>query len=222
MKGLLIKDFRFTMQQAKMFFIILFMFVFFYFSQGADSAPFIISYTTLMGGMFVLTTISYDDYDYGTAFLLTLPITRKDYVKEKYVFGILGILGLWCLSTAAYLILGVEEFTEMVLMALMILAVILAFEMIIIPIQLKFGGDKGRMALVGIVVAAMLLLIAVKSVANQLINSSAEMETLIYGIVNALSSVSPWATGVVLAAVLVIETCISYKISVRVLERKEY
>ncbi len=222
MKGLLIKDFRFTMQQAKMFIIILFMFVIFFFSQGADSATFIISYTALMGGMFVLTTISYDEYDHGITFLLTLPIARKDYVKEKYVFGILGILGLWGLSTAAYLILGFDEFKEMLCIALLVLAVILAFEMIMIPIQLKFGGDKGRMALIGIVVAAMLLLLVVKSVANQLINYSAEMETLIYGIVNVMSSVSPWLIGVAIAAILVIETYISYRISVKVIENREY
>ena len=222
MKGLLIKDFRFTMQQAKMFIVILFMFVIFFFSQGADSAPFIISYTALMGGMFVLTTISYDDYDHGTTFLLTLPIARKDYVKEKYVFGILGVLGLWALSTAVYLILGFDEFKEILFMALLVLAVILAFEMIMIPIQLKFGGDKGRMALIGMVVAAMLLLFVVKSAANQLIHHSAEMETLIYGLTNEISLVSPWVIGAAIAAILVIETYISYRISVKVIENREY
>ena len=205
-----------------MFVIILFMFVVFYFTQGAESAPFIISYTAMIGGMFVLTTMSYDDYDHGTAFLLTLPITRKDHVREKYVFGILGISSLWCISTAGYLILGGEESKEILLAALLILAIVLAFEMIIIPIQLKFGGDKGRIALVGIFVAAMLLLAAVKGIVNQLIRSSAEMEALIYGIVNVLSSVNSWVIGVVLAAVLIVETYISYKISVKVIEGREY
>lgn len=45
--------------------------------------------------MFSLSTISYDEFDNGNAFLFSLPITRKGYVIEKYIFGImLGVISL--------------------------------------------------------------------------------------------------------------------------------
>ena len=50
---------------------------------------FIIGYLTFIGSVFTLSTISYDEFDNGNAFLFSLPITRKLYALEKYVFGFL-------------------------------------------------------------------------------------------------------------------------------------
>ena len=46
---------------------------------------FIISYMTFVASLFTLTSISYDEFDNGNAFLFSLPITRRMYVKEKSV-----------------------------------------------------------------------------------------------------------------------------------------
>lgn len=54
------------------------------------SATFVVGYIILVFGLFALNTISYDEMDNGYAFLFTLPISRADYVKEKYVYGILS------------------------------------------------------------------------------------------------------------------------------------
>lgn len=220
MKGLLLKDFRFIMQQSKMFLILVFMVAWFMIFQGADSAPFVITYTAMMGSIFVLNTISYDEFEHSTTFLMTLPIERRDYVKEKYVFGIVGILTLWGISTAVYLLIGFGMFQEILITALASLAMIVASEMVMIPVQLEYGGDKGRMVIVVLVFAVMLMFFITKSVASQLPGEG--VETLILRLEAVISSVNPWGVGVLAAACLVAEFYISYRISIRMIEKKEY
>ena len=87
MKGLLIKDFK-LLQGQKNFFITIIaiagiMAIF------MEDASFIIGYMTFVGSLFTLSTISYDEFDNGNAFLFSLPITRKDYILEKYGFGLI-------------------------------------------------------------------------------------------------------------------------------------
>ena len=54
---------------------------------GSGSVSFAIGYFTIVTAIFAITTISYDEFDYGLAFLMTLPVTRKQYVAEKYLLG---------------------------------------------------------------------------------------------------------------------------------------
>ena len=220
MKGLLLKDFRFIMQQPKMFLLVVLMVAWFVILQGTDSAPFVITYTAMMGSFFVLNTISYDEFEHSSTFLMTLPITRKDYVKEKYVFGVLGTVTLWMLSTVVYLVIGFEEFQAILITALVGLGLILASEMVMIPVQLKYGGDKGRIVIVVLVFAGMLIFLVGKSIAERFMGG--DTDALLLRIEEMLALVNPWAAGVLAAGVLGIICGISYKISVDMIEKKEY
>ena len=92
MKGLIIKDFKLLMMQ-KSFFVTLTI-VAIFFGITTDSI-FVIGFLTMICSMFALSTISYDEFDNGNAFLFSLPITRKGYVIEKYIFAImLGVISL--------------------------------------------------------------------------------------------------------------------------------
>lgn len=97
MKGLLIKDIKLMKNQKNFFFIMLFVAVAMLFAEFDSS--FVVSYFTMIASMFVLSTISYDEYDNGYAFLFTMPFARKAYVKEKYMFSILmgGCAGIYLL-----------------------------------------------------------------------------------------------------------------------------
>ena len=59
---------------------------------------FVISYMTIMSAFMVLSTLSQDEGGKGIQFLLTLPVTRKIYVKEKYCLGLLNGIGFWLVS----------------------------------------------------------------------------------------------------------------------------
>ena len=92
MKGLLIKDFRLLKGQVY-FLLIVTVCVIVFMINGSEA--FGVAYVCSMVALLSLTTVSYDEYENGCAFLFTLPITKKDYVKEKYLFaGILLLIGL--------------------------------------------------------------------------------------------------------------------------------
>ena len=92
MKGLLIKDFRLLKGQVY-FLLIVTVCVIVFMINGSEA--FGVAYVCSMVALLSLTTVSYDEYENGSAFLFTLPITKKDYVKEKYLFaGILLLIGL--------------------------------------------------------------------------------------------------------------------------------
>ena len=222
MKGLFLKDLYFTLQQKKMLLIILFMFIIFYISQGAESGPFVIAYVSLLGGMFVLNTISYDEYENSISYLFTLPIQRSEYVKEKYLFGVFGLSFFWGIVTLAYLCLNYQNAQETLLGALMILAVMFFFEMVMLPVQLKFGGDKGRIAVIGIVVAGMLLLFGIKSLLEGMAGSSEEVKLKLLNLTEGLLSMNPWIAGMIVGGILMVGAYISYRISLKVILNREY
>ena len=60
-----------------------------------SSPSFIVSYITIIFSFFTATTVSYDEYDNCYLFLMTLPVTRKGYVNEKYVFGFISTCTAW-------------------------------------------------------------------------------------------------------------------------------
>lgn len=84
MKGLLIKDLKIILSNKSMFLVILVIMGMVAFTDVAISA-FVTSYISILFTTLVVTTISYDDYDRCISFLMTLPVSRKDYVRGKYV-----------------------------------------------------------------------------------------------------------------------------------------
>lgn len=146
MKGLLIKDFRLLKGQVY-FLLIVTVCVIVFMINGSEA--FGVAYVCSMVALLSLTTVSYDEYENGCAFLFTLPITKKDYVKEKYLFaGILLLIGL-IVSMIMWYITAVIKTGNIawddwmscciggVTAGLMMVAVAL-------PAQLKFGPEKRK------------------------------------------------------------------------------
>ena len=86
MKGLFVKDIE-LMKQQKQFFVLVVVMGVILNLAGSGSVSFAIGYFTIVTAIFAITTISYDEFDNGLAFLMTLPVTRKQYVAEKYLLG---------------------------------------------------------------------------------------------------------------------------------------
>ena len=97
MRGLLIKDLRFMLQQKRFFILLLLITVVLNFS--ADGT-FVVSYLTFFSSFFVLSTICFDEQYNGYPFLMTLPVMRKTYVIAKYVFALLFGGVAWLLAVA--------------------------------------------------------------------------------------------------------------------------
>ncbi len=150
MKGLLIKDFKLLKGQKQFFAAVLIVMT--VFLMTSTSLSFVISYITVMMGMLTLTTIGYDEHENGMGYLFTLPVSRKGYVREKYLFGIMTTLPvLAVVSAIAFLVSGirhidfsVEEWGGAIMGSMLIVTMMLS---LLIPIELKFGAERSRIAM---------------------------------------------------------------------------
>lgn len=214
MKGMLIKDFSLLKGQKQFFMIaIMFAFIFLFLT---DMAGFGVSYLMVMFIIFTLSTIAYDEYDNGNAFLFTLPISRKRYVQEKYVFCLV-ISAVVCLVDIALILVMnyVKDGTdvEMLLVTLAAAcAVGIVMMAVMIPLQLKFGSEKRQMAMIaGFVIFFFLLYVGKKLVDRFGIPS----------FINKIGSLSMGSVAGMITVFVIVMTLISYWISVRIMEKKE-
>lgn len=159
MRGLLVKDAKLLLQQKRFFAL---MFIIAIMLNVNGSGTFVISYLIFLCSTVGLGTISYDEFDNGYAFLFTLPVGRRTYAREKYVFSImLGAIS-WLIGVLVTIPFQMYQNADFVLADSLVEAVILLpclfiILSVMIPILLKFGAEKGRtvmLASIGIVFIA--------------------------------------------------------------------
>ncbi len=217
MKGLLVKDFLLIKGQARFFLLVIGIAALMSFTMNDPS--FIMGYLTIVISIFSLSSISYDEFNNGNAFLFTLPVTRRKYVLEKYLFsGILGTAAL-LLSVVLSLILGfiqdmVPSF-EVYLAAPAILALMLLFLALMLPIQLKFGAEKGRVVMIATFGGVFLLGLGGVKLAKAL------GVDLLEGLIALLQNHLPLAVGLGLLAIAG-AVLLSIRISICIMEKKEF
>ncbi len=102
MKGLLIKDIKLI--KTRGIFILFVVAAYAVLQLGAGNSEMSVGLTTLILSIFSITSITYDEYDNGMPFLFTLPITRREYVREKYVFG-------FALATITWVVMSIICFS---------------------------------------------------------------------------------------------------------------
>lgn len=198
MKGLLIKDFKLLKGQKNFFMTITAISIIMIIVSPGTSFP--IGFLGFVGALFSLSSISYDEFDNGNAFLFSLPITRKDYVLEKYIFGLIsGIMFLLLGTVISLVVIGITKtgsFNEIFLTAGSLFPTILLILSIMLPFILKFGGEKGRIAIIGVMgfifVIGLLLIKTTEYLGIDLyvlINKLPKFEPLVYIILFLLLSV---------------------------------
>ena len=121
-------------------------------------------YPLILVGSLVSTLIAYDERDKWDRQVLTMPVTRKQYVAGKYLTGLILQMTVLVLTGAARGVqLGVSgSFGWMAFWADMAVMAVIAFASpaLILPFVFKNGSEKGRMAYL-IVMGAMFGLSAV-------------------------------------------------------------
>lgn len=181
---------------------------------------FTISYMMIMLSIFTISTINYDSVDNGSAYLFTLPISRKGYVLEKYVFGILTTLSsmfiVVLLSLAVMVIRHLSfdpnEWLTVTLVSILFVTIVLA---VAIPVQFKFGAERSRM----VMIAAMLIIfLFIYLLTKYFSGMGTDIDILIE---NVMKLARIGIVLVVLAACAVIYV-ISCAVSVKIMEGKEF
>lgn len=148
MLGLMRKDLCLLLQRSRAIIIMVGVGVIIGFSTDGG---FLIGYLTMISAILSIGTISYDEFDNGYPFLLTLPVTRKSYVMAKYLFCLASNLAGWAAASVIYagccLLKGERFGMEQLTDALAILPVAGLMTAVMLPLQLKYGAEKSRLAL---------------------------------------------------------------------------
>ena len=150
MKGLLVKDFHLLMQRKSFFFLLAVLTVFMSFTM--EGTLFAVGWVTMLMGIVSFSTIAYDEYDNCLPFLMSLPATRRDYAAGKYLFSIISGFAGWIFAAVVKLIISLmqSEFGTSIKelsTALVFLPLLLILLSCCIPVELKWGAEKGRMYL---------------------------------------------------------------------------
>lgn len=158
MKGLIKKDL--LMIKGNLKYALLFLVVFIIISLEDVSVIYYIP--TFISMMIFITTFSYDEYNSWDAYAISMPVSRKDIVKSKYIASIILIFIAVIFTIIISLIIGLIynniNFQEIIANVLICAASIIILEAIMFPLIYKFGVEKGRIGIfVGIFGMALLI-----------------------------------------------------------------
>lgn len=211
MTGLLLKDFytlRKTVKQMLGTLLLLSVW-----SAFLKNSSFIAMISLMYGAMLLINSMASDEVSGFTSYMLTLPVTKKEMVREKYLLlcimltagflvGIAGDLGI------RFLLRDTAEFGEDILfLALMACYLLLVFSFML-PAMIKLGVEKARLFLIVIYVGVFGIFGGFFYLAKDLgFNPSKTQLGMIL---------------VIFALFTIIGMMISYFISLRIMEKKEW
>lgn len=217
MKGLLIKDFKLMKMQKRFFILILLVGVVITFSSY--DVAFTTGFMAFVSSLFSISSISYDEFDNGNAFLFSLPISRRTYAVEKYIFG--AILGCcaWMLAviitTLVGFLKGIHPDADTWLSAFLILSMMFVILALMLPFQLKFGGERGRIVLIG----CLALLVVVVGLA---VNGLELIGIDLLAILDAMPAVHAGLTSACVLIIALLLLGFSCLISIGIVQKKEF
>ncbi|MDO5439214.1 MAG: ABC-2 transporter permease [Erysipelotrichaceae bacterium] len=217
MKGLFIKDFFLAFRNSRN--LIIFTFVCLIMSLSLDPA-FGIGYGILLMGTVALGTLTFDEYDNGLPFLMSLPINARTYIREKFLFcflaELIGAAAGVLFSLLASLIrkqpIVLEDYLSFA--AGMLPAMFLMLSLMI-ALQLKFGAEKSRLMMLIIYGGFAGIMIFTGSMKDQFLPQ-------LSGPVAFLQRQPPLLLISVLLLIFLLLVGILYRVSVKIMENKEF
>ena len=216
MRGLLEKDFRLLKGQKNFFLLILVITVLL--SLNSEN-NFAVTYLTFIAGFLTISSFGYDDNGNCMPFLMTLPVSRMLYVKSKYLLGFLltfiGWLAGMVISMITALVHKAPPTADAVLFQLAWVFLWMIMLSFVLPMLFKFGAEKGRMATLAMMLVFMAIVFAFTKLAEGM---GMDMDACL----NALVGQQIIVLVAGLAVVALILVLISYFISVKIVQKKEY
>ncbi len=215
MSGLIEKDFRLLLQRKQVMLMFAVLAVF----MGVSGSPLMtVSYLTLISSGLTLGTISYDEFDNGYPFLMTLPFERKTYAAEKYVFCFIGAFASWVVGVIAMCVISavqgsMAEVPALIGISTVFIPLSVVFCSLMIPLQIKYGSEKSRLVLYIILGIIALTIGAVAALGAG--------DTAV-SVIELLGSVNPLAAVIGVWAVCGALCFLSYLWCRKILENKEF
>ena len=219
MKALMIKDLRLVMRQQRatlfMFIAIILLVI------GATENPmFGIMYTVFLLPALLISTISYDTFENGMLFLLALPISKRDYVAEKYLLTVGDSVIVNILATGlTYLTRtfkgGTVDITEFLVYAFSAQSIILLYTALALPVNIRYGTEKGRFVIIILAIAIGALL----GSSGHLPETGGTNALEVFGIISQFGIVELL---LLVLLVCVLLTVVSFLVCVKWVKKKEY
>lgn len=216
LKGLIIKDLRNikSYKSTILFFLVLSCITSF---LQDNTISFISVFITICFGMMATASFSYDHLANADRYLLTLPVTRKDMVKARYLYIILmTVLGALIGSALSIIFQFVKtgdmgKILDYLSVSLGSVFGIMILQMFQVPILYKFGAEKGRLIQMVMII---LVMFTVSGVTAFLIKISP------FSLQNFENMLKQYGLALI-GIVVIILYFVSYKISIRIFEKKE-
>ena len=208
------KDLELLKVNIKTYFLVFMIGIIYLFVQ-TDGSIFFVGYITFVSLSVTVGTISYDGYHHGMNFLMTLPFTRKEYVRSKY----LTAAGITVAAAIVSIIPGflkaqqVSTQKEYLVSAGVILILAGILLSVMLPLRLKYEIEKSRILMVALV-AVIFLIAAGGKKALELYKGNADFQIL-----NVFAG---WQIAIAMIVVMMICMAVSVKVSERIMERKEF
>lgn len=210
MKALLLKDLLCLKKQFKLLlFIIIFFIVI---SIAFKDALMLLMFAIILSTTIIITAINNDEISGWDQFANTLPITRADIVKSKYILSVFLLLSIMVIVLPIVFLSNLvsKSLPYSGFMSILCISISASLFMtsILLPIYIKFGSQKGRLILFTFIFLPIFSMGFIVEKIGKLTNTFS-IETLY-----SLSYTTP-----IFALIILI---ISHIISVKVYEAKEF
>lgn len=160
MKGLILKDLFTLRQQAKIYSFMMLLFA----AIGilSDSPAYFGSITCMIVIMLPVTALSYDERAHWDKYALSLPVSRKDMVRSKYVLGgLITLIGF--LLVLLFSLIRSGDLPESMTLSVALWLVSIFLFSVLMPIFIKFGVEKGRIIMMAVFFMPVIVLLVANS-----------------------------------------------------------
>lgn len=146
MKGLLLKDGYQTVSQMKTMYLTVAVVLVVWMFSTSDSYAFPISYAAIFLGVLPVNLLGYDQNSGWVEYSLTLPVSKKVLVAEKYLVGLLCAAASVVIGGLFVVVLSLRKGAALDGTALFFVGnTILLMNGISLPLMYRLGAEKARM-----------------------------------------------------------------------------
>lgn len=205
MKGLMLKDIlNFKNQQGKTFFLLIALY--FIMALQMNNSSLFQGLWIVIGISLPISSIAYDEKAKWDKYALTMPVTRKDIVTEKYLLAALFIVAGNILSMPIVCIIDKGIDMETIFTCVILIGIGIVFNGMLLPFVFKLGTENTRTIMIILVVIPLLTVYL-------LLKANIDIVSILENHMRAVGIVT-----VVAAAVIYIA---SYLLSIFIMEHKE-
>ena len=219
MKALFIKDIRIILKQQRVL-ICAFFAVITILAFATDNSMYAVAFVLFLVPTMMLTTISYDTFENGMSYIMSLPVSVKDYVTEKYILTVASSLIFNIMATILInVVLSIGKCVgvmplELTVNAMLAQFMVLIYISLVLPVDIRFGTDKGMIIVV--------LMAVVIGAAGPMLSNINVDSGLMYKLSESEITSVPVNTALLLMSVGGIFAIVSYFISVKLMKQMEY